>query len=114
MVDESTGMAVVNYLRSLGYDVLSVAETMSQAADSDIMARASSEGRILVTNDKDFGALAFRRGQMHHGVLLLRLENESTTNRVHVLKAVLEQYADRLANHFTVATESRVRTRPAR
>jgi len=43
MVDESTGLAVVNYLRSLGYDVLSVAETMSQAADSNILARASSE-----------------------------------------------------------------------
>jgi len=51
---------------------------------------------------------------MHHGVLLLRLENESTTNRVRVLKAVPEQYADRLPNHFTVATETRVRTRSAR
>jgi len=80
MVDESTGMAVVNYLRSLGYDVLAVAETISQAADSDVLARASSEGRILVTNDKDFGELAFRVGQVHQGVLLLRLQDESPTN----------------------------------
>lgn len=57
MVDESTGMAVVNYLRSLGYDVFAVAEAIPQADDSDILARASSEGRILVTNDKDFGEL---------------------------------------------------------
>ncbi len=114
MVDESTGMAVVNYLRSLGYDVLAVAETISQAADSDILARASSEGRILVTNDKDFGELAFRVGQVHQGVLLLRLQDESPTNCVRVLKAVLEQYAARLPSHFTVATESGVRIRPAR
>jgi len=84
MVDESTGMAVVNYLRSLGYDVLAVAETISQAADSDVLARASSEGRILVTNDKDFGELAFRVGQVHQGVLLLRLQDESPTNCVRV------------------------------
>jgi len=114
MVDESTGMAVVNYLRSLGYDVLAVAETISQAADSDVLARASSEGRILVTNDKDFGELAFRVGQVHQGVLLLRLQDESPTNCVRVLKAVLEQYAARLPSHFTVATESGVCIRPAR
>ena len=107
-------MAVVNYLRSLGYDVLAVAETISQAADSDVLARASSEGRILVTNDKDFGELAFRVGQVHQGVLLLRLQDESPTNCVRVLKAVLEQYAARLPSHFTVATESGVRIRPAR
>jgi len=53
--------------------VLAVAETISQAADSDVLARASSEGRILVTNDKDFGELAFRVGQVHQGVLLLDL-----------------------------------------
>ena len=114
MVDESTGMAVVNYLRSLGYDVLAVAETIPQADDSDILARASSEGRILVTNDKDFGELAFRVGQVHEGILLLRLQDERPTNCVRVLKAVLEQYAARLPSHFTVATESGVRIRPTR
>ena len=114
MVDESTGMAVVNYLRSLGYDVLAVAEAIPQADDSDILARASSDGRILVTNDKDFGELAFRGRQVHQGVLLLRLQDESPTNSVRILKAVLEQYADRLPSHFTVATESGVRIQPAR
>jgi len=113
IVDESTGRAVVEYLRSVGHDVLAVAEAMPQADDRDILARAVSEGRILVTNDKDFGELVFRSGQAHHGVVLLRLHDESSTNRVHVVKAVLEQHADRLAGHFTVATEGGVRIRVA-
>jgi predicted nuclease of predicted toxin-antitoxin system len=112
LVDESTGAAVVGYLRSAGYDVLAVAETMSQADDPDILARAAGEGRILVTNDKDFGELVFRNGQAHSGVVLLRLQDESSANRVRVVKALLEQYADRLAGHFTVATERGVRVRP--
>ncbi len=58
IVDESTGIAVVEYLRSVGHDVLAVAETMSQANDSDILARAVSEGRILVTNDMVSGVLS--------------------------------------------------------
>ena len=114
IVDESTGTAVVEYLRSIGHDVLAVAEMMPQADDRDILARAVSEGRILVTNDKDFGELVFRNGRAHHGVVLLRLHDESAANRVRVMTAVLEQYADRLAGHFAVATEGGIRIRPAR
>ena len=113
IVDESSGTAVVECLRSAGHDVLAVAETMPQADDPDILARAVSEGRIPVTNDKDFGELVFRSGQAHSGVLLLRLHDESPTNRARVVKAILEQYADRLAGCFTVATEGSVRIRPA-
>jgi predicted nuclease of predicted toxin-antitoxin system len=113
IVDESAGTAVIEYLRSVGHDALAVAEAMPQADDPDILAQAVSEGRILVTNDKDFGELVFRGGQAHHGVLLLRLHDESPINRVSVVEAVLEQYADRLAGCFTVATEGSVRIRPA-
>ena len=114
IVDESTGTAVVKYLRNVSYDVLAVAETMPQADDPYILAQAVSERRILVTNDKDFGELVFRSRQAHHGVVLLRLHDESSANRVRVMKATLEQYADRLVGHFTVATEGGVRIRPAR
>jgi len=114
LVDESTGRAVVDYLRGIGHDVLAVAETMPQAEDRHILARAASERRILVTNDKDFGELVFRSGGAHHGVVLLRLHDERPANRVRVIKIVLERYADRLAGHFTVATEGGVRIRPAR
>lgn len=114
MVDESAGMAVVEYLRSVGHDVFSVAETMPHADDLNILNQAASERRILVTNDKDFGELIFRSAKAYHGVILLRLHDESPANRVRVMKGILEQYADRLESHFTVATESRVRIRPLR
>jgi predicted nuclease of predicted toxin-antitoxin system len=113
IVDESAGRAVVEYLRTAGHNVLSVAEAMPQADDQDILSRATYEERILITNDKDFGELVFRSGQAHHGVVLLRLHDESPTNRVRVVKGLLVQYADRLAGHFTVATEASVRIRPA-
>jgi predicted nuclease of predicted toxin-antitoxin system len=112
LVDESTGAAVVRYLRSAGHDVLAVAETMPQADDLDVLARAAGEGRILVTNDKDFGELVYRNGQAHSGVVLLRLQDETSANRVRVVRALLEQYTDRLGGHFTVATERGVRIRP--
>ena len=113
LVDESTGIAVIRYLRGFGYDVLAVAEAMPKADDLDILARAVSERRILVTNDKDFGELVYRSGQAHHGVLLLRLHDKSSAKCVRVVKAILEQYEDQLTSHFIVATESTVRIRPS-
>ena len=113
VVDESTGMAVVEYLRNAAHDVLSVAEAMSQANDDKIIDRAVQEGRIIITNDKDFGELIFRSGKAHHGVLLLRFRDESPVNRVRMVKVVIEQHATRLAGSFTVVTEGLVRVRRA-
>lgn len=114
IVDESTGRAVIEYLRSAAHTVLAISEVMPQAVDREILALAASEDRILITNDKDFGELVFRSGQAHHGVLLLRLRDESAANRVRVVKSVLENYADRLAGNFVVATERGVRIRSSK
>lgn len=114
IVDESTGAAVIEYLRAAGHDVLAIGESMPQAIDREILVRAARETRILVTNDKDFGDLVFRSGQAHQGVLLLRLRDESADNRVRVVKAVLDQYGERLKGNFVVAAEKGVRIRSAR
>ena len=89
VVDESTGIAVAQFLREVGHDVLAVAEEMLQSDDTTILARAMAEERIVITNDKDFGELVFRSGQAHHGVLLIRLQDESPENKVRVVAAVL-------------------------
>jgi len=112
IVDESAGTAVAAYLRHAGHDVLAVGEAMPQAEDVDVLARSVAERRILVTNDKDFGELVFRARQPHAGVLLLRLHDERPANRVRVVRAVFEGWAERLTNRFTVATESEVRFFP--
>jgi len=112
VVDESTGVAVVEYLRGAGHDVVAVSETMPQGDDCDIMAEAATAARILITNDKDFGELAFRSGQTYHGVLFLRLHDESSANRVRVVRAVMENYQNRLSGNFVVASEGGMRIRP--
>ncbi len=77
----------------------------------NILAWAVDGERILITNDKDFGELVFRRGQAHQGILLFRLQDESAVNQVRILSQVLDKYADRLPGHFVVITESRIRIR---
>lgn len=111
IVDESAGVAVANYLRVTGHDVLAIAEIAPRAGDTDILALAVDDKRILVTNDKDFGELVFRSRQDHHGVMLFRLKDESAVNQVRILADVLHRYADRLSGQFIVITETKIRIR---
>jgi predicted nuclease of predicted toxin-antitoxin system len=112
LVDESSGIAVAAVLRNLGHNVLAVAEVMPEADDASILARAFEERRVLVTNDKDFGELVFRGGHAHAGVILLRLHDESSSNRARVVQAVLQQCGEVLVGHFVVATDTHIRVRP--
>jgi len=45
----------------------------------------------------------------HHGVILLRLEDERTVIKIETLTQLLRNYPDRLTGQFIVVTESRVR-----
>ena len=111
LVDESSGMALVHFLRSKGYNTLAVSEIMPKANDIAVLKRALREKRILITNDKDFGELIFRSGKKHCGVILLRLKDERPTIRIKIVTVILTQYTDRLKNHFTVASENEIRIR---
>jgi len=77
----------------------------------EILDHAVAEGRIVVTNDKDFGELVFRSGWEHRGVVLLRLRDERAENKARIMKIVLARVGERLRNHYIVATETGIRVR---
>lgn len=109
LVDECTGTAVARWLKAQGHDVFSVYDESRGIGDNEVVEKAYSEERILVTNDKDFGEKIFRDKKLHTGVILLRLEDERAYNKIAVIKQLLESYSDRLHGNFLVVTEQRVR-----
>jgi predicted nuclease of predicted toxin-antitoxin system len=109
LVDECTGPAVAQWLRERGHDVFSVFEQGRGMDDDEVIHRASTENRILVTNDKDFGEKVYRERRPHRGVVLLRLEDERAENKIAVMQRLLDNHASRLADQFVVVTETAVR-----
>lgn len=109
LVDECTGPAVAEWLQALGHEVFSVYDSARGMDDNDIVQKAFEENWILITNDKDFGDQIYREHKSHHGVILLRLDNERAKNKIDVLKRLLNSYADRLSDQFVVTTEEKVR-----
>lgn len=97
------------WLRQLQHDVLSIYEEARGLDDDGVLQKAVADDRILITNDKDFGEMIFRERKPHKGVILLRLEDERTVNKIKVLKRLLEQYTDQFVGNFVVATEATVR-----
>ena len=55
LADECRDEATVAALRHDGHDVVYAVESLRGAPDEEVLARAVSEQRILLTEDKDFG-----------------------------------------------------------
>ena len=60
LADECVAAPLVARLREAGLDVTYMAEIAPAATDPEAIARAHHEGRLLLTEDKDFGELVFR------------------------------------------------------
>ena len=109
IVDECTGPGVSRWLRSQGHDVVCVYEEARGLSDIEVLECATSESRLLITNDRDFGEKIFRERHPHAGVVLLRLADERTQNKVQVIRRLLEGYAAELPGRYIVVSEQRVR-----
>ena len=109
IVDECTGPAVAQWLREQGHEAISVFDEFRGIDDDEVIAKAVSEGLILITNDKDFGEQVFREGKLHHGVILMRLADERTTSKIEILRKLLKIYAAEILGNFVVVTEEGVR-----
>lgn len=65
-------------LRDRGYDVISIAEEHAGSPDEAVAAICDGEARILLTFDKDFGEMVFRRGlAAGSSVVLFRINPET-------------------------------------
>jgi predicted nuclease of predicted toxin-antitoxin system len=109
LADESCDFSVVRVLRSAGYDVRAIAEIAPQTADDEVIELAASAGRVLLTEDKDFGQLVYAELRASSGVILIRFP---ASERVALPETVLEavrELQDRLIGAFVVLTPSRIR-----
>lgn len=70
--------------------------------DVEVLEWASTERRIVVTDDKDFGELTVRRGLRSAGIVLFRLESEDEAVRVAKLMEAIASLGESLYGSFTV------------
>jgi predicted nuclease of predicted toxin-antitoxin system len=109
LVDECAGPALARWLREHDHEVFSVYDQARSVDDDFIIAKAYAENWILITIDKDFGAKIYRDRHPHHGVILMRLDDERVANKISVMQRLLATHADNLADRYIVVTDNHVR-----
>jgi predicted nuclease of predicted toxin-antitoxin system len=90
------------------------AEVFPGEPDEVLLARAYSEKRILLTDDKDFGELVFYRRLASQGILLMRLSSPRIEVRLRRLAEVWGAIESQLEERFVVLGDKKVRIRPIR
>ncbi len=111
LVDVGVGTQVEEYLQEQGYDTKTVRTINQRMPDPEIIRLAASEARVVVTMDKDFGELVYHSGMRHRGVVLLRLEDATGSQKVQVLAEILRKYSDQLIDCFCVFQNDKFRIR---
>ena len=111
ILDMGVGNKVGQYLVGQGYDALLISTINPSMSDSDILAIAENENRMVITMDKDFGELVYHSGKAHKGVLLLRLEDATGDEKVEVIQYILENFENQIEGKFCVFKNGRFRIR---
>ena len=112
LADESVDYAIVQRLRQLNIEAISVTEKYSGFSVVEVLKIARKYQCLLITEDKDFGELIFRLDLSHYGILLIRLSDLLRSERLETAAITINTYIDKLFNNFSVLTNKGLRIKP--
>ncbi len=97
LLDQGTPRSSAALLRRAGFDALHTGETgLAEAEDAEIIRRASTENRVVVTLDADFHAQLALTQARTPSVIRIRIEGLRAEEFSGLLQQVLNQCADDL------------------
>jgi len=103
LADENLHPNVVASLRSQGFDILYVREGFIGSSDTTLIQLAHRQNRVIITHDKDFGALAIARREPMVGILFLRPGHIDPQFTQNTLEVVFQSNLDLIPPFIVVA-----------
>jgi predicted nuclease of predicted toxin-antitoxin system len=111
LADENFPFDAVEALRQADHDVAWIRTDAPGIGDPEVLRRAQTEARILLTFDKDFGELVIRSQlPASVGIILFRMPMTSGATIAQQVLAVISSRDD-WAGHFSVVEADRLRMR---
>jgi len=111
LADEDVDGPIVARLRQDGHQVEYVAEMKGGISDDEVLRHANQSRALLITADKDFGELVFRRGRLDSGILLLRLAGTLPHQKGEIVSKALSAHGSEMSSAFSVITAKILRIR---
>lgn len=109
LADESCDSVIVRALCKEGHNVYSISETSPGIADSTVLNKTIREGRILLTEDKDFGQLVFASQIIPIGIIFLRFSSNARSSMPATIVNLVNRYGDNLFGCFVVLQPGKIR-----
>ncbi|MCS6787117.1 MAG: DUF5615 family PIN-like protein [Thiobacillaceae bacterium] len=111
LTDENFPVPALRMLRDKGVDVISVTQAMPAATDVQVMQYARATGRWIITFDRDYGELVFKRGlEPPPAIVYLRQEAYPPDRPAELVLALLSE-PDMAEGCLLVVSERGVRRR---
>lgn len=103
----------VLFLRDIEHDAVHLHEQdLDRLKDSEILDKARSEGRVILTHDLDFGELIAASKERLPSVVVFRLRNMHPTRVNQYLDRIVGQHKEALEQGAVISvTEGQVRVR---
>ncbi len=110
-IDQMLRLDVAQALRNEGHDVIRASEVgQARADDAEILERAISEDRILVTLDEDFGDWVVLPLSKHPGVIRLKIDPTTSKNAIDLLIPFLRLHSSgQFRNHLIIVSPKRAK-----
>jgi len=106
ITDMGISNTTVKWLRSIGHDAIHLRDQgLERSSDFDIIKKAQTEKRIIITCDLDFGSIMAYTSDVSPGIIILRLKNETPANVNERLAQVFEQSSDCLDGSSIIIVE---------
>lgn len=104
LLDENIGKEVARFLEKPGHSTSRIRLISPGIEDYKVLELSVSKDSILITSDKDFGELIFKEKQPSTGVIFLRLEDESSENKIKAIKKIFLKHKN-IKNKFVTVKE---------
>jgi predicted nuclease of predicted toxin-antitoxin system len=112
-LDMNISPRIADRLRREGHDAIHAMDAgYGDLPDQDVFERASGDGRIVISNDLDFGDVARSSGISGCGVVLLRLRSVRSSHLWDRLQFAIAEAGDALeAGAIVLVEDARLRVR---
>lgn len=111
VADENIDQRIIDFIRTLDVDVLSIREKSPGISDKEVIQLAISRKALLITEDKDFGELVFSHNIQECSVLLLRYQSPPDRSLNSHIEKALHHFKEHPGHTFYTISPKKIRYR---
>ena len=113
LANENVPLISIKKIRELGFEVSAVIEYNPGITDIEVLKIANAESRIILTFDRDYGKLIFKRKlPCYSGLVYFRFIPISPEETFYIFAKLLKIKNISLKRNFTIVERENIRQRP--